>query len=604
MLKTFIRRVISVGNQSKSNMAGTSGAHAQYTADSESEGQHLPGSSDNESPSWDDTRSTNRGRARRGRGRGRQRGTTGRSDRSGADGWVWVREPEVYTAWIKPFDESVGYTGTKALTDVSPMDILSLFLTDEFWNFITDETNRYAGQVIASMDMKPRSRFLEWYDVSVSEMKAFLALHFAMGLVEKAEIEDYWATFWLTRTPGFGTVMSRNRFEIILSFFHFANNNDYVRRGEPGHDKLFKVRPIIEMIIPKFAAVYSPLKELSLDEMTIAFKGRSTLKMYSPNKPDKYGYRVYALSESSSGYVLGWSLHTGQYKDITSDISATHAVVRELAAPYTGKGHEVYMDSYYTSPTIANELADLETGLCGTVRSTRHGMPNCLRKNALHLRRGDEPVFLRKGKMLACAWHDTKRVTMLSTFHGNGCVQKRIRTKENATGFRIINRPLCVDQYNKCMGGVDTSDQRMKTYLFPHRSRKWYHRIFNAVLSISVVNSHIIYTKCTPGPHKALKAYIQDIIDALLAEHTKKESTKGGRPSRAGGVMPQRLTERHWLCETEERPDCVVCSDRSRTKGRRQTKYRCRQCGVGLCPVPCNERYHTLKNYKCCHLDR
>ncbi len=27
-------------------------------------------------------------------------------------------------------------------------------------------------------------------------------------------------------------------------------------------------------------------------------------------------------------------------------------------------------------------------------------------------------------------------------------------------------------------------------------------------------------------------------------------------------------------------------------------QYRCSQCGVGLCAVPCNERYHTLKNYK------
>ncbi len=26
-------------------------------------------------------------------------------------------------------------------------------------------------------------------------------------------------------------------------------------------------------------------------------------------------------------------------------------------------------------------------------------------------------------------------------------------------------------------------------------------------------------------------------------------------------------------------------------------QYRCSQCGVGLCTVPCNERYHTLKNY-------
>ncbi len=79
-------------------------------------------------------------------------------------------------------------------------------------------------------------------------------------------------------THGFGKVMSRNRFEIILSFLHFTNNSEFVGRGQPGHDRLFKVHPVIDLIIPHFSAVYGPLKELSLDEITIAFKGKSTLK--------------------------------------------------------------------------------------------------------------------------------------------------------------------------------------------------------------------------------------------------------------------------------------------------------------------------------------
>ncbi|KAI2645906.1 PiggyBac transposable element-derived protein 4 [Labeo rohita] len=283
-------------------------------------------------------------------------------------------------------------------------------------------------------------------------MKAFLALHLCMGLVENAEIEDYWAEFWPTYTPGFGKVMSRNRFEIILSFLHFANNSEYVGRGQPGHDRLFK-----------------------------------------------------------------WSMYTGQNAD--ADLGATHLIVHQLMAQHTGKGHEVYMDSYYTSPAIANELANNDTGMCGTVNCKRRGMP----------------------------------------------------------------------RYSTFMGEVDTADQRMKTYLFPHCSRRWYNRIFNAILSICVMNSHIIYPKCAPGPHKPLKAFIQDIITALLEGYSKRESKKPGRPSVEGGEMPQRLTERHWLCVADERPDCVVCSDRTRSKGRRQTKYRCSQCGVGLRAVPCNE---------------
>ncbi len=43
----------------------------------------------------------------------------------------------------------------------------------------------------------------------------------------------------------------------------------------------------------------------------------------------------------------------------------------------------------------------------------------------------------------------------------------------------------------------------------------------------------------------------------------------------------------------------VLIAHAQRAAGR---QYRCSQC-VGLCTVPCNKRYHTLKNYKLCHLD-
>jgi hypothetical protein len=38
------------------------------------------------------------------------------------------------------------------------------------------------------------------------------------------------------------------------------------------------------MLIPKFYLVYKPQNEMSLDEMTIAFKGWSALKVYNPKK--------------------------------------------------------------------------------------------------------------------------------------------------------------------------------------------------------------------------------------------------------------------------------------------------------------------------------
>ena len=95
-----------------------------------------------------------------------------------------------------------------------------------------------------------------------------------MGLCKKLEIEDYWAKWWITATPGYGKVMPRDRCKVILSFLYWANNDDHVPRDQDRQDRLFKIRPLIDLLVPKFGQLFYPGKELALDEMTIAFKVR------------------------------------------------------------------------------------------------------------------------------------------------------------------------------------------------------------------------------------------------------------------------------------------------------------------------------------------
>ena len=90
---------------------------------------------------------------------GRGRGNRGRQNRAGNDddgngGWAFLREEEVYQEWIKPFDEQIGYRSDRELSnDSRSIDFSSLFLTDDFWNLITMETNLYAHQYLASHEL-------------------------------------------------------------------------------------------------------------------------------------------------------------------------------------------------------------------------------------------------------------------------------------------------------------------------------------------------------------------------------------------------------------------------------------------------------------------
>ena len=178
-----------------------------------------------------------------------------------ADEWTILDGPEQQQPdhWLPVFsDSNAGFQGDLDLETASPIDVMDLFLTSDFWNVLVTETNRYAEQYLNTNKLPSKSRFRDWKPVTVPEMKAFFALHFAMGLVQKAKIEDYWSTNWLTQTPGFTKVMSRNRFEAILSFLHFNNNLDQALRGTPGYDHLFKIRPLINILQPKVSALYHP----------------------------------------------------------------------------------------------------------------------------------------------------------------------------------------------------------------------------------------------------------------------------------------------------------------------------------------------------------
>ena len=61
------------------------------------------------------------------------------------------------------------------------------------------------------------------------------------------------------------------------------------------------------------------------------------------------------------------------------------------------------------------KLEDRGIGPCGTVKPNRKIMPECLKPRNLALQKGDDPVFYRSDNLIACSWHDTNRVTFLST---------------------------------------------------------------------------------------------------------------------------------------------------------------------------------------------
>ena len=106
--------------------------------------------------------------------------------------------------------------------------------------------------------------------------------------------------------------MSCDRFSIILRFLYLNDNSGYKQKGEAGYDAMYKIRPFLTKLLQRFEMMYTPEKELPLDEAMIRFKGRLYFIQYMPKKPTKWGLKAFVLADSKTGYTFRWRLYTGK----------------------------------------------------------------------------------------------------------------------------------------------------------------------------------------------------------------------------------------------------------------------------------------------------
>ncbi|GFO04148.1 PiggyBac transposable element-derived protein 4 [Plakobranchus ocellatus] len=139
--------------------------------------------------------------------------------------------------------EELPFTGNSGVTeqpeDLSPLGFLKLMIDDDMIENIVRETNRYAAESLRGKALTPKSRFKKWVDVTVQEMWTFFGLIIAMGLVVIDDIEEYWSSHPLYDLPFFRSIMRRDKFLLILSFLHLADNKEQPLRESENFDPIF-----------------------------------------------------------------------------------------------------------------------------------------------------------------------------------------------------------------------------------------------------------------------------------------------------------------------------------------------------------------------------
>ena len=322
--------------------------------------------------------------------------------------WVVGGRPKVDL----PFKAEVGLRMYAIDENAEPIDFMRLFLHEDYYRTMAVETNRYAKQILKNKVIKQHSRFNSWTETTPGEMRMFIAMIYAMGLVIKRDISEYWSVNCVTATPFFPSCMPRDQFWLLMSFFHLSDNDTAPAKGEFAYNPVNKLGHIYKNVIHCFNSVYKPSQFLSLDEGMVPWRGNLGFRVYQPDKPKKYGMKAYMLCDSSNGYCMKFELYTGKVDKKKVEVGITYDLVMRLMKEFRSKGHHLFMDNYYTSPTLFANLWKLDIGATGTLRSSRKGVPKALISSKP---KKGETVVMHNKNMLAMKYHDRKIVYLLTT---------------------------------------------------------------------------------------------------------------------------------------------------------------------------------------------
>jgi hypothetical protein len=493
--------------------------------------------------------------------------------------------PTLLNPTVPAFTQPTG-AAFQLAAEAGELDFFLKFFPDNLLSQIIDETNRYAAESIAK---KADSM---WQPVTLPEFKAFLGLHVLLSIVPMPSHKLAWTTNRLFRHQVFGDIMTRDRFERILKYFHVNDTTTNPPRGEAGHDRLALVRPTIDQVNRNCLENYLPSKEASIDEAMIAYRGRLSFKQYLPAKPTKFGVKVWVRADPNNGYVNQFDIYTGRdAKAVAHEDGLGARVVKHLCQPLHGKNHHVYMDNFFSSPKLFTDLQADGVYCCGTLRLNRKGVPAGMKAKRLVRKQGDFAIY-QKGNLTATAWKDKKQVNFLATNSDPTEIDFVKRRQKDGTRVDIVCPVVC-KMYSLYMFGVDRADQLRMQYSSCRKAVKWWKYIFWFLFDLSVCNgfvcmresaNHQITTRRGKLKARTQVDFRMKLTDQLIGEY------RGVRKRRATPTI-DLAGFAHWPVKAEKRGRCKRCSQ---LKRRHEVLVMCEQCQVYLCiDNGCFKDYHV-----------
>jgi hypothetical protein len=120
------------------------------------------------------------------------------------------------------------------------------------------------------------------------------------------------------------------------------------------------------------------------------YKGRVTFRKCLAINNEKFGIKIDKLCDSLC-YTCGMIVCLGkQRQHVAAHITATHGTVLRVIRRDDGLSHEIFMDNYFSSPALLDDLCQRKIYACEMACHDRHGMPQDIGPKSRKMESGRE----------------------------------------------------------------------------------------------------------------------------------------------------------------------------------------------------------------------
>lgn len=377
--------------------------------------------------------------------------------------------------------------------------------------------------------------------------------------------------------PFYSCAMAKNRFRHFLRYVTF--DNKVTRRRRQQIDKLAAIRELWDHMQTNFRRYYEPSEWLTVDEQLYAYRGYSPGRTYMPAKPAKYGIKVFWCCDAKNGFALESFLYSGRDGDQRA-VGLAKRIVLQLTKQFYRTSRNVFVDRYFSSHDLLDELLQNGLTMTGTLSKNRRDVPAVLKST-----RGREvfdSVFLwnheNRALLLSYTPKKNKNVLLISSMHNSGEISAREDRK-----------PVVIQDYNVGKCGVDLMDSRIEDFTCKRKTNRYPLVFFFNMLDVCLLNSFLLMGENYESDRKSfIKIVAEKLAEGNIrsrANNKKIYSKVKGKFSQYGVIPEQQEDFAHTARKQPRKCHVAKC--------RKSTRITCNVCSLYVCSL------HKITRVKC-----